>query len=106
MRKRTLALIALVVLATFLAIASTQVTILSIQPIGALPKGSTVIMKRTGRMNFIDSPDAICLRAQGAVNLLCRGATMAKLADNPIYLRLPYQAWLYRISTDGKEFDR
>ena len=90
------------------AVAASQVlTILVIQPIGAIPDGRTVIMWRTDRTKFIDSADAICEREMGGVSLLCRGGVLAALVKtNGILLRLPFSETLYSISTGGKEYDR
>jgi len=44
-----------------------------VQPIGALPDGATVVVAGMHRLNLIDSPDAVCMRLQGGVSLLCRG---------------------------------
>jgi hypothetical protein len=58
-------------------------------------------------MNFIDSADAWCVRKNGGVNLLYRGAVMGAVGTKPTILaRLPYSAILYGISTGGKTFDR
>lgn len=83
------------------------VTVFEIQPIGALPEGRTVIITRLNTMHFIDSADAWCERNTAGVNLLCRGAVMARVADQAtILIRLPYSAILYEISTNGKIYDR
>ena len=94
-----LALIALVV--------STQVTVFVIQPLGALPEGRTLILRRTGRLKFVDSPDAVCQREIGGVSLLCRATVLAAVvrADTRL-LSLPYSDTLYLASTGGKRFDR
>ena len=55
----------------------------------------------------IDSADAMCLRIQDGVNLLCRGMVLGQILENAtIYLRLPYSRTLYLISTGGAEYDR
>jgi len=78
-----------------------------IQPIGAIPEGKTLLIKRVGKLNFIDSADAICDRTQGGVSLLCRGIILGKIGkESEIYLRLPYSKFLYSISTNGKSFAR
>lgn len=83
----------------------TQITIFVVPPIGALPEGKTVIILRLNKTEFIDSPDAICERAQGGVSLLCRGITLGAVVKNTTILaRLPYMDWLYLISTDGKRY--
>ena len=83
--------------------------VFTIQPIGALPEGVTVIYhSRNPDMPFFSSPDGLCLRNQGSVNLLCRAAgigAMEELEDR-ILLRLPYSRWAYLRSTGGREFDR
>jgi len=90
-----------------LVAAYTQLTIFVVQPIGALPEGRTLIISRMNKTEFIDSADAMCVRLQGGVNLLCRGAILGAIAEkSTIYLRLPYSKWLYHISTGGKEYDR
>jgi hypothetical protein len=78
----------------------------SIQPIGALPDGKTVIVWRESREPFFNSADALCLERTGGVSLLCRGMAMAQGPVDRIILRLPYQEWAYSLSTSGKDFDR
>jgi hypothetical protein len=84
-----------------------QISIFIIQPIGAVPEGRTLIIGRLTNVNFIDSADGICERQMGGVNLLCRGAVIAKIVSiATIYVRLPYSETLYGISTGGRTFDR
>lgn len=102
--KKTVVLVALAIL---LIVIYTQVTLFVVQPIGALPEGKTLVITRLNKTKFIDSADAMCDRAQGGVSLLCRGMMMGAVADKAtILLRLPYSSWLYKISTDGKSYDR
>jgi hypothetical protein len=83
------------------------VTIFVVQPIGAVPEGRTLIISRMTSMYFIDSADAWCERQLGGVNLFCRGAVMARVAkQTTIIARLPYSEMLYKISTNGKTYDR
>jgi hypothetical protein len=90
-----------------LGIASTQITIFVIQPIGAVPEGQTLIISRAGNLKFVDSADAICARLMKGVNLLCRGLVFGKVAETTtIYARLPYSSILYSISTGGVTYDR
>lgn len=98
-------LLAILVVA-ILFIASTQVTVFVVQPIGAVPEGKTVIIPRTGKLKFIDSADAICEREMSGVSLLCRGMALAQIANSKILLRLPYSETLYLWSTGGKAYDR
>ncbi len=96
-----------IVLLSIAIVIYTQITIFLIQPIGAIPDGRTLVLNRGGNLNFIDSADALCLRAQGKVNLLCRAATIAQVSrEFTIYARLPYSETLYLISTDGAHYDR
>jgi hypothetical protein len=82
-------------------------TIFMIQPIGALPEGRTIIITRLNTMNFIDSADAWCERNVGGVNLLCRAAVMGRVGkEATIIMRLPYSELLYKISTNGKTYER
>ena len=78
----------------------------SIQPIGALPEGSTVIVWREGDEPFFNSADALCLARTDGVSLLCRGMAMGAAPKDRIVLRLPYQEWAYLQSTGGRQFDR
>jgi hypothetical protein len=83
--------------------------VFTIQPIGALPEGVTLIYhSRKPEMPVFSSPDGLCLQIQGSVNLICRAATLSaaeELADR-IIVRLPYSHWAYLRSTDGQEFTR
>lgn len=77
------------------------------QPIGALPKGRTLIIARLNKTEFIDSADTMCERIQGGVSLLCRIAVMGAVVEKTtIFLRLPYSETLHLISTGGKRYDR
>ena len=86
---------------------STQLTIFVVQPIGAVPEGRTLIISRLSNLTFIDSADAICERLLGGVSLFGRAAALARVMDQAtIYLRLPYSATLYDISTGGRRYDK
>ncbi|MCU0125038.1 hypothetical protein N8H41_13765 [Pseudomonas vlassakiae] len=85
----------------------TQITIFAVPPIGAVPEGRTVIMLRLNKTNFIDSADAMCVRIQGYVSLMCRGMTMAGVVKaTTIIARLPYSDTIYKISTGGETYER
>tara|TARA_R110002033_G_scaffold15074_1_gene43223 strand:+ start:2119 stop:2352 length:234 start_codon:yes stop_codon:yes gene_type:complete len=77
-----------------------------VQPIGALPEGSTAIVWRESGEPFFNSADALCLERTGGVSLLCRGMAMGQAPIDRIILRLPYMGFAYSMSTGGKEFDR
>jgi hypothetical protein len=78
----------------------------SVQPIGALPDGKTVIVWRASGEPFFKSADALCLERMASVSLLCRGMAMGQAPTDRIIMRLPYQHWAYTASTGGQEFDR
>lgn len=105
LRRRILLWLLLLVV---LAVAGyTQLTVFVIQPIGAVPEGETLVLRRTGKMQFIDSADAMCEREMGQVNLLFRGAILGAIGrDAKVLARLPYSEILYSISTRGKKYDR
>lgn len=104
---RRRAVIWVAVLALLAFVAYTRLTIFVVQPIGAVPEGRTVIMRRTGNLQFIDSADAVCERETGSVNLLCRAAILGSVANSDkILARLPYSEALYSMSTNGKHYER
>ena len=88
-------IVALVVFVVTFIVIYTQITLFVIPPIGVIPEGKTVVITRLNKTEFIDSPDAMCERIQGGVNLLCRGMVMGAVVDKATILaRLPYSAWL------------
>jgi capsular polysaccharide biosynthesis protein len=100
-------IVSLVIISILLVIIYTQLTIFIVPPIGSVPEGRTVIITRLNKTEFIDSPDAMCERIQGGVNLLCRGMVIGVVLEkSKILLRLPYSSWLYNISTGGKTYER
>jgi hypothetical protein len=79
-----------------------------IQPIGAIPKGTTIIYWRIGMdLPFISSADGLLEKSGVGVSLLGRGIMLAKYAK-PIkekeLFRLSYSETLYLYSTGGKKF--
>ena len=107
MTKTAVSLTILGVVLGIAGIAYFNFTIFIIQPIGAVPDGRSLVIKRTGQLRFIESADAICERRNRGVSLLCRGVVLASIAENnEIYLRLPYSHSLYLVSTGGSEYDR
>ena len=97
-----------IALAGLLGIGAAQfVTIFVVQPIGAVPEGRTLVITRLNTMHFIDSADGWCERQTGRVNLLCRAGVVGRVADQATILaRLPYSETLYKISTNGKTYER
>ena len=100
--------IVFVVLLVLGAIASTQITIFVVQPIGAVPEGRTLVLKRRSNLDFIDSPDAMCERRMGGVSLFCRASALSAAISgvDDILMRLKYSETLYGVSTGGKSYDR
>lgn len=83
--------------------------VFTIQPIGALPKGTTFIYHSRGPdLPFFSSLDSLCLHIQGSVSLFCRAGALSaatELLERKI-IKLPYSHWAYLRSTNGLEFDR
>lgn len=96
-----LTLIALVIIVILI----TQIGLYTVQPIGALPEGRTLIVWRNSGEPFFNSPDALCLDRLGYVSLLCRVMALEQAPLDRIILRLPYQNWAYLRSTGGLEFE-
>src|SRR4051794_21060444 len=66
-----------------------------IKPIGAIPEGRTVLLHGAPGLNWVDSPDALCMRTTGSVTLFCRMAALgAAVKDTTIVARLPYSSVL------------
>ena len=83
--------------------------VFTIQPIGALPEGVTIIYHSRGsEMPFFSSPDGLCMQTQGSVTLLCRMAAINAFSEltDQIILKLPYSHWAYLRSTGGIEFEK
>jgi hypothetical protein len=78
----------------------------TIQPIGALPEGRTLVVWRADGEPFFNSPDAVCLQRVGGVSLMCRLVTMGQAPVDRIVVRMQYMEWAYLASTDGRKFDR
>jgi hypothetical protein len=97
----------LIVLALLFGFIFTQMRIYSLQPIGALPEGATVLAWHGEGSSFFDSADGLCLKRMGEVSLLCRMAAFQQAPqEGEVILRLPYQHWAYLLSTGGKEFEQ
>lgn len=81
-----------------------------IQPIGAIPEGTTIVYWRSGlNLPFIASADGLLEESGAGVSLLGRGLFLAKLAE-PIkereFFRFGYSESLYLWSTGGKTYGR
>lgn len=99
-------IISLVSIVALFIVAYTQITIFEVPPIGAVPKGQTLVISKLNKTQFIDSADAMCERMQGGVNLFCRAMVLGAVAEKSIiYLRLPYSETLYLYSTNGNKYE-
>jgi hypothetical protein len=100
-----IAFIAIIIISWFLV----RPGVFTIQPIGALPEGVTLIYhSRNPKMAFFSSPDGLCLKIQGSVTLLCRMSALSAVTEltDRVIMKLPYINWAYLKSTGGLEFDR
>lgn len=81
-----------------------------VQPIGAIPEGVTIwYFRKDINLPFISSPDGIMLEKEGHVNLLGRAVVLSSVMnslDEKRICNLPYQKWMYKISTKGQEFEK
>jgi hypothetical protein len=77
----------------------------TIQPIGALPEGRTLIVWRASGEPFFNSPDGTCLERMGGVSLMCRLVALGAAPTDRIIVRLPYLRSTYLASTGGREFE-
>lgn len=81
-----------------------------IQPIGAIPKGTTIVYWRSGlNLPFIASADGILEKSGTGVSLMGRamviGSIARSLKEREIF-RIGYSETLYLYSTGGKQYDR
>ena len=102
-RKRALSIAGIVFFIAFVIIL-TQVGFYSVQPIGLVPEGVTLLVRRGISDPFFNSADAECLEYQGQVTLLCRGIALGNVEEERVILKLPYIRWFYLLSTGGEEF--
>jgi hypothetical protein len=80
-----------------------------IQPLGALPDGTTIVYWRSGlNMPFIASADGLLDQSDAGVSLLGRGMLLAGLSEpitNREMFRLGYSDTLYLWSTGGHRYE-
>lgn len=80
-----------------------------VQPIGAIPDGTTILYWRFGtNMPFISSADSLMDQKAGGVSLLGRGLALGlvgKLLKGRKIISFPYSSALYLASTRGKTYD-
>ncbi|HBR4177518.1 TPA: hypothetical protein MYM04_004033 [Klebsiella pneumoniae] len=97
-------LVALGLVVVLPVVAATKLSIFVVAPIGAIPEGKTVIMWKSGQvdMNFIESPEGMCLSKRSFSAWCSLGAMNVAVAGNKILLRLPYSATLYNASVRNR----
>jgi hypothetical protein len=99
-------IILLLIVAVVLVVLYTQVGFYTVQPIGTIPNGVTLLIWRHSDEPFFNSPDGTCLRLMNGVSLLCRAQAMQLAPADRIILRLGYWDFAYLQSTNGARFDR
>jgi hypothetical protein len=104
-RRRGCAWAGAFLLIALVAFVAMTMELYTIQPIGALPEGVTLVAWRLPGEPAFNSPDAMCLKAQGYVSLICRLAAVGKAPLDRIIVRLPYMEWAYLLSTGGQRFE-
>ena len=78
----------------------------SIQPIGAVPEGSTWLVWRNSGEPFFNSADSTSLSRSGGVSLLSRGLALRDAPKERIIVRLSYWKYAYMQSTGNREFSQ
>lgn len=81
-----------------------------IQPLGAIPKGATIVYWRLGSdFNFVESADGIVMKTGLGLSLWTRATVLGAISE-PILkrelFRLPYSEQLYLASTNGERYER
>jgi hypothetical protein len=105
MRVRTVLLV-IAGIAVILCVVATQIGFYSVQPIGVLPDGVTLVVWRQSGEPFFNSADAMCLQRTGGVSLICRIAALGHAPKDRIIMRLSYWDFAYLQSTDGAKFEK
>jgi len=81
-----------------------------IQPIGLIPKGTTIVYWRLGtNYDFVESADGIVKKTGLGLSLWTRAIALGTIAE-PIMkrelFRMAYSEFLYLTSTNGEAYDR
>jgi hypothetical protein len=92
----------ILILVILFVIIYTRISLYTIQPMGVVPDGVTLVVWRDPGKPFFDSADATCLRAEGTVTLLCRGGAISDALNGQHLLSLPFWNWAYLQSTGGR----
>lgn len=95
----------LLIFIILLVLIYTRIGLYTIQPMGVVPHGVSLVVWRDSGKPFFDSPDAACMRSGGSVTLLCRGNAISAALNGPSILSLPFWKWAYLQSTGGMTFN-
>ena len=93
-------LLLLLVVGTLVA----RLELFSIQPLGAVPDGLTLLVWRHPGEPFFNSLDGSCERSEGALSVACRGRAIVAAPIERIVWRLPYLDWAYRASVTRQTY--
>ena len=105
MFKKPISIVLLGIAAVMATFVYMQFTIFVIPPMAPLTEGKTLIIAHIDQTQFIDSPEAMCVRRHDQTNLVCRAMMLGLVTkDAKVYLRLPYIRLLDKISTVGNAF--
>lgn len=104
--KHKLFWIVLVVAVIISVLIITQIGFYTVQPIGALPDGVTLLIWRNSDEPFFNSPDAFSLERTGGVSLFTRALAIKYAPVDRIILKLPYWEFAYLQSTGGIRFEK
>lgn len=93
----------------FLIFIRTTIGIFVIQPIGAIPDGTTIVYWRVGtNFDFVESADGLVQKTGAGLSLFTRGIALAAAAEPVVQreiFRMPYSSFLYGLTTGGEYYD-
>ena len=94
----------------FLIFIRTTIGIFVIQPIGAIPDGTTIVYWRVGtNFDFVESADGLVQKTGAGLSLFTRGIALAAAAEPVVQreiFRMPYSSFLYGLTTGGEYYDK
>ena len=94
----------------FLIFIRTTIGIFVIQPIGAIPEGTTIVYWRVGtNFDFVESADGLVQKTGAGLSLFTRGIALAAAAEPVVQreiFRMPYSSFLYGLTTGGEYYDK
>jgi hypothetical protein len=94
----------------FLIFIRTTIGIFVIQPIGAIPEGTTIVYWRVGtNFDSVESADGLVQKTGAGLSLFTRGIALAAAAEPVVQreiFRMPYSSFLYGLTTGGEYYDK